>query len=56
MSRGVLGEPLVEHLDPPDDDKEEEGSCFDCLYQGQCEGCSGLEESEKEDIDDEFIG
>lgn len=25
MSRGVLGESLVEHLDPPEDEEEEDG-------------------------------
>jgi len=53
---GVLGEPLAEHLDPPEEEEEDDDPCFDCLYQGQCEGCSGLEESKEEDVDDEFIG
>lgn len=52
---GALGESLVEHLDPPEYE-EEDDPCLDCNYQGQCEGCSGPEESEEEDIDDEFIG
>ena len=51
---GVLGEPLKEHLEPPEDDEEEEEDgeesdeeCETCLYRGKyCEGCYQEEDDE----------
>ena len=57
MSRGVLGESLVEHLDPPEDEEEED----DGYTNADAAVDWAIDDFvrrvfEQEAIDDEFIG